>query len=66
VGSLVSAVSTFEAYGHGLDFIGWQEKSGSSFARMPTSQNRDMGHPILGSGSDVGHPSHPPRIQLED
>ena len=32
---------------------------GSRFARMPTSQNRDMGHPILPPvlrGFRVGHP----------
>jgi hypothetical protein len=27
-----------------------------AFARMPISQNRDMGHPILSRPSDVGHP----------
>jgi hypothetical protein len=27
-----------------------------AFARMPTSQNRDMGHPILWRLLDVGHP----------
>jgi hypothetical protein len=29
---------------------------GSRFARIPTSQNRDMGHPILWLNLDVGHP----------
>jgi hypothetical protein len=29
------------------EFIDGVEGSGSCFARMPTSQNRDMGHPAL-------------------
>ena len=42
-----------------------REAYGSRFARMPTSQNRDMGHPILWLNLDVGHPpiarGQPPR-----
>jgi hypothetical protein len=30
-------------------------KDGSRFARMPTSQNRDMGHPILLLSLDVSN-----------
>ena len=29
-----------------------------ALARMPTSQNRDMGHPLYWRGLDVGHPPY--------
>jgi hypothetical protein len=37
----------------------------SAFARMPTSQNRDMGHPILWLDLDVGHPPECPPLRIE-
>jgi hypothetical protein len=45
---------SLEAQRHGLIL----EYRVRAFARMPTSQNRDMGHPIRGVRSDVGHPSN--------
>ena len=37
--------------------LGGLGKAVRAFARMPTSQNRDMGHPILRLQPDVGHPA---------
>src|SRR5260370_13767092 len=43
--------------GHPSGF-GWVRKAVRAFARMPISQNRDMGHPVLWLQPDVGDPDN--------